>query len=98
VIVPSPAGMSLTKLSLAKNNFIIPMPRFIKRSFSSWKHAENAHFWKRSFWPKDKRWSETWVVFSSFSACFRPHQTKTLVLEENLKTTPKECFQRKRAT
>jgi hypothetical protein len=32
VIVPSPAGMSLTKLSLAKNNFIIPCQRqFVSR-------------------------------------------------------------------
>jgi hypothetical protein len=40
---------------------------------------------------------ETYVVFGSFSACFRPHQTNALVLEEKIKTTLADCFQRKRA-
>ncbi len=74
-----------------------PVPRFIKRSFSFWKQAETAHFWKRAFRKRDKLWSETWVVFSSFSAGIKPHQTKMLVLEENMKTTSSDCFQLKRA-
>jgi hypothetical protein len=32
-----------------------------------------------------------------FSAGFRPHQSKTLVLEDIMKTTPTDCFLRKRA-
>ncbi len=51
-----------------------PVPEFIYRSFSAWKQAKYARFWKRSFSPRDKRGSETWVVFGSFLACFRPHQ------------------------
>ncbi len=41
---------------------------------------------------RDKRWSETWVVFSSFSASIIPDQTKTLVLEENMKTTSSDAL------
>ncbi len=36
-----------------------PVPEFLKGSFSAWKQAENAHFWKRTFSPRDKRGSET---------------------------------------
>jgi hypothetical protein len=75
-----------------------PVPEFIYRSFSAWKQAKYARFWKRSFSPRDKRGSETWVVFGSFLACFRPHQTNMLVLEEKMKTTLPECFQWKQAT
>ncbi len=35
------------------------VPEFIKGSFSAWKQAENAHFWKWAFSPRDKRGSET---------------------------------------
>ncbi len=123
--------------SFWRRKWKLPLPGFLKGSFSAWKQAENAHFWKQTFSPRDKRWSETcawnyrpcfrenqpkrsfsikwkrafwacfrenwvykfghWVVFSSYSAGFRPHQTKTLILVENLKTTPTVCFQLKRA-
>jgi hypothetical protein len=73
------------------------VPEFIYRSFSAWKQAKYARFWKRSFSPRDKRRSETWVVFGSVLACFRPHQTNTLVLEEKMKTTLPDCFQWKQA-
>jgi hypothetical protein len=73
------------------------VPEFLKGSFSAWKQAENAHFWKWAFSPRDKRRSETWVVFGPLSACFRPHQTNTLVLEEKMKTILPECFHWKRA-
>ncbi len=52
---------------------LCPVPRLTKRSFSFWKRAETAHFW--AFLPRDKLWSETWVVFSSFLAGIRPNQT-----------------------
>ncbi len=35
------------------------VPEFLKGSFSAWKQAENANFWKRTFSPRDKRRSET---------------------------------------
>ncbi len=75
----------------------IAVPEFLKGSFSAWKQAENAHFWKRTFSSRDTRGSETKLVFGSVSACFRPHQTNTLVLEEKMKTTFRDSFQLKRA-
>jgi hypothetical protein len=33
--------------------------------------------------------------FACFSACFRAHQTNTLVLEEKMKTTPHRLFSMK---
>jgi len=65
---------------------------FLNRVFSVWKLAENAHFWIPRFSARDKCCLETLVVFSSFSACFRPHQTNTRVLEEKTKTTSADCF------
>jgi hypothetical protein len=70
---------------------------FIYRSFLAWKQAEYDGFWKRSFSQRDKRGSETLVIFGSFSACIRPHQTNTIILEEKMKTTLPECFRWKRA-
>ncbi len=43
----------------------ISVPRLLYRLLSSRKQAENAHFCKRAFSPRDKRWSETWVSFSA---------------------------------
>jgi hypothetical protein len=42
------------------------VPGSLNSLFSSWKQAESAHLWKRAFSPRDKRWSEIWVVFSLF--------------------------------
>ncbi len=74
-----------------------PVPEFIYRLFSAWKQAEYDGFWKQLYSRRDKPGSETWVVLGSFSACFRPHQTKMLVLEEKMKTTFTDSFQLKRA-
>ncbi len=52
-------------------------------------------FCETSALAKDKRWSETLVVYSSFSARFRSHKTKTLALMEKIKTTLPECYTEK---
>jgi hypothetical protein len=80
-----------------KSGHPYPVPEFIYRSFSAWKQAEYDRFWKRSFSQRDKHRSETWVVLGPFSACFKPHQTNMLVLEEKMKTTFTDSFQIKRA-
>ena len=39
-----------------------------------------------------------WSFSAHFKPCFRPHQTNTLVLEEKMKTTLTDSFQRKQAS